>query len=376
VRNTAEVFAAAFLSIFGSAMLEPWFFRANSDYECLNVARSLALHHSFADPFNAAATGPTAHVAPLFPLLISPVHLLKVHPAFPLMILSGLLLACICAMLPRLSEDLFGVRGPGIWAAALGILGTEPAPQHDHLLGAALCVWACCLILEGRKTAPIVSGLAWLASPVNLIPTLILAHKYSKTKYRIAIVSVAMCVPWVIRGYVVMGSVFPIRDNFPLEFAVSNNECAKPTFNENFLSGCYATVHPNLSEAEAVRLREVGEVRYGKQRLSAALEWVRSNKERFVKLTLQRQLFYFFPPALEHPWAYATWLTTAVAILALAFRFVPLFSPLPLIALLTWMPYLVIQSELRFRDISLWAWCLMAGVLIDAMACRVTAPSD
>src|SRR5258707_8832469 len=41
--------------------------------ESLNLARSLASHGTFADPYHAMPTGYSAHLAPLYPLLLAAV---------------------------------------------------------------------------------------------------------------------------------------------------------------------------------------------------------------------------------------------------------------------------------------------------------------
>src|SRR5579872_1898513 len=91
-------------------------------YEALTLAKNLAYTGRFADPFSAGATGPTAHLAPLVPALLAILIRLLGYGVNFVLVTEGLMVAALAlqaALLPAISERLFGSRRPGIWAGAL-----------------------------------------------------------------------------------------------------------------------------------------------------------------------------------------------------------------------------------------------------------------
>src|SRR2546430_661959 len=91
--------------------------------ESVRIARSLAFHGTFADPFATMKTGVSAHIAPAYPFLYSLVlRLFGTHYTALLILWAGSL-ACLAlqlGLLPLLSHRLhFGIL-PGIIGAILG----------------------------------------------------------------------------------------------------------------------------------------------------------------------------------------------------------------------------------------------------------------
>jgi len=94
-------------------------------YEILNVARTLAETGTFGNPYTALPTGPTAHVAPIYPMFLALLIKLFGYATIFVVLTSGLVLVMhgLHAMLmPRVSALFFGHTGPGYWAAILSIL--------------------------------------------------------------------------------------------------------------------------------------------------------------------------------------------------------------------------------------------------------------
>jgi len=100
--------------------------------------------------------------------------------------------------------------------------------------------------------------------------------------------------PWILRNYVALGSVFWIRDNFGLEFHLSNMPGASALFDENMRGAPFRT-HPLSSPAERAKIASMGEVAYYHGRLLQGTAWVRAHPREFVRLTLQRVWFFWFP---------------------------------------------------------------------------------
>jgi len=99
-------------------------FEVSSGSEAVLVSRSLATHGTFADPFATMKTGPTAHVAPVYPFLYSLVLRAFGTGQAALQVAWACNVFCFSlqmGLLPLLSSRLqLGIL-PGIVAAFLGI---------------------------------------------------------------------------------------------------------------------------------------------------------------------------------------------------------------------------------------------------------------
>lgn len=335
--------------------------------ETLNAASSLALTGTLADPFRAGPTGPTAHVAPVFPAIAALLFLLPVPWPTSLFALAIVLAGLNAALLPKVSQSLFHDRRPGFYAGMLSAFCMPFIPQQDLLLSSFLCIWGCILILDRSTRSWIICGGACLCNPVSIIPLLIIAARTGKRMLLTTLAGAALiCLPWIARNYRELGGFIPVRDGFGLELAVSNNDCAAASLKENLLSGCLAQVHPDVSQAEIVRLHRYGERSYNQLRFREGMAWISGHPRRFAWLTFQRAKDYLFPSLQEGPWSIFIWPVTALVLLGIAFRAIPSFGPLQLCALGLWAPYVFIQSDIRYRALGLWAWLLLAGLVIHS----------
>src|SRR5947208_698948 len=94
-------------------------------YEPANVARSLAEHGSFANPFADVITGPTSHLAPAFPFFLSLLMRLFGYSlgfAFAAVVLAAMMHGLHSLLLLRVSKLFFGTAAPGFYAAVLTVL--------------------------------------------------------------------------------------------------------------------------------------------------------------------------------------------------------------------------------------------------------------
>jgi hypothetical protein len=351
--------------------LVPVTMKVQNGFETLNSARALALTGTLADPFAAGQTGPTAHVAPVFPLIAALLLRFPVPWQTSLFFLSMVLSGFNAALLPRISQSLFFDRRPGFYAGILSAFCVPALPQHDLLISLFLCLWGCALILEHSRCSWIVSGLAALCNPITFIPMLVFSAYSGRRAIFTTLAGVGLfCLPWIARNYLELGSPAPIRDNFGLELAVSNNDCALATLIGNIVSGCFERVHPNFSETEVTRLQSYGEIRYNQLRFRESIEWIKTHPGRFLRLTLGRLEDYLFPNVREDPRSLFTWPVTALVLLGFAAGRISLFGPLQFCALGVWLPYLLVQSDIRYRAMGMWAWLLLAGFLIHFRDCR------
>ncbi len=236
-------------------------------------------------------------------------------------------------------------------------------PQSDVILSCGLALAACCLLARGSKWSPVLSATAIISNPVCLLPLAMCCLTMSRRNWwSFTAITALICAPWIVRNWIELGVPSPIRDNFGLELSVANNDCAGPTFYDNIFSRCFQTSHPNYSHAELARLRSLGEAKYNSVKVHEAMTWIRSHFRRFASLTGQRLFYYLFPSPSQGPWAFGMWIVTALASLSFLVPATSTIRMLQISAFLSWLPYAAIQSDLRYRAVSLWCWLLLAGI--------------
>jgi hypothetical protein len=288
-------------------------------YESLEVACSLAQNGSFSDPFMFLKTGPTAHVAPLFPMMVSLlIKWLGDGPASMNAVqwIGTFVLAIQLALWPWFAEWLgMGFASGVIGAAGWVLVGFVHDPMWESLYVAFLIlVLMVCMhrILSGQVTTVFVSltsalwGILLLFNPVTLLPYLGLTlwmilsrHVRRAQKLAMILIPLAVISPWMARNYKVFHHLFFIRDNLGIELSITNNPCSTFSFRVNRWTSCYT--HPNESVAESQKVLAAGEYGYNQAKLREALAWIRSNPGRFTTLTRQRSLaFWFYTPSKNY----------------------------------------------------------------------------
>lgn len=387
---TILIFAASFLIYAVSPQGRPAFFDLQHGAEITRVALSLVQEGSFAHPYFALPTGPTAHPAPAYVLLFALVAKLFGIGWTGAMILWALnvgFLALQLALLPMLSNQLGLGVAPGVIAAAFGVI-VQPyrvLPEWESLFTGALLVVLCVLTLPHFK-APrdwqhsVLLGFLWgvaiLANPECVLLLFAWPHVAAMENSpellmrarRAMIVVVAsaalVCLPWFIRNYRQFHAVFFIRDNFGLELSTSNNPCARPTMLENFTTGCHDQTHPNANPAMAAEIAEEGEIRFNQDRLKQAKTWIASNPRTFASLTWRRFLKFWFPYLNGLCYAIPTGILTILSFAGLGLLYrnhrraaLLLSSTLFIYPLI----HYVLQFEARYRYPIFWATFLPAA---------------
>ncbi len=105
----------------------------------------LATTGEFRDPFGVA-TGPTAHVAPVYPALLAVMRRTLTSPAaflWAVIVLNAMMLGTLVALMPAVSGEIFGRRGPGIAAGFMVLASSRLMPQWEVAFAALLLVAAC-----------------------------------------------------------------------------------------------------------------------------------------------------------------------------------------------------------------------------------------
>jgi hypothetical protein len=364
-------------------------------FETVDVARSIAAGKGFANPFGALDTGPTAHVAPLLPLILAGV--LRVTgdtPAFTLvvMVLCVALHALHMVLLLPLSRLLLADFRPGVWAALYAsIVPTMPVfPQWEVIwsaTGAMLFCLATARLLRSQRPYWIkgaaggaLCGLLLLLNPAQLMlcgawmAYLWFRERIPLRQWTILAVSFVLAAavvlaPWTIRNERRFGALFLVRDNFGLELYSSNADCADARDYINGLNGCHERMQANLNAHEAELVRDMGEVNYNRSRLVIAKQWIHDHPARFAGLALRRCKEFWFPsPGEAGPYAYSVWVVTALSVAGLilmARRRNP--AVLVILAILALYPavYYLVQSAPRFRFPILWVSLLPAGLAMQ-----------
>ena len=367
--------------------------------ETVRVARSLAARGAFADPFAVMPTGPTAHLAPVYPFLYSLVLRLFGTGYAALRIAWTLNVACFAlqmSLLPVLSCRLRLGVFPGVLAAALGTCSLyAPIDSRWESFFAGTLLLLVYLTTEGalrdkRILTSVGAGASWglviLTNPVTVLlliawPLFFLfssdGSERRKSLQRVAVmISAALVIvsPWIVRNYARFGTFIFVRDNLGLELYTGNNDCAAPDLETNIRSGCHARTHPNPSVTVSAQLVAVGEVSFYRAKGREAIDWIATHRTAFLRLTLQRFRLFWFPGA-ERVWeSVLVWAITLLSVPGLFLiagknRYVA--CVLATAWILFPVIYYVVPFEPRYRYPIYWTSLLPAGYALAAVSQRL-----
>ena len=219
-----------------------------------NIAAAFAQGKGFCCVFRQP-TGPTAWVAPVYPLLIASVF--KIFGAFTILafytvvLLNCLFSSLVCLPLHTIAKR---VGGPSVAISAAWLWAFFPsgiiipyAWIWDTSLSALLAVSLLWLTLElpeiSNFRAYAAYGLLWgfalLTNPsLGAVLPFFLAWIFFRhpaapaLKFKLSTAALAVillcCLPWTLRNYVGFHRLIPIRSNFAYEFWSGNNEIFDP----------------------------------------------------------------------------------------------------------------------------------------------------
>jgi len=282
-----------------------------------NVAAALADGRGFCCLFRQA-TGPTAWLAPVYPLLLA--VLFKLFGTFTLASFYAAVslncafssLACIpvCYAGQRIGKPVAAALAAWIWAVfPSGIVMPFEwiwDTSLSALLGAAL-LWATLRIgdsISCREAS--LYGLLWgvslLTNPAlgSLLPFLwawiFYRHVASKTLRASPLllaagVMILVCTPWTLRNYVQFHRFIPLRSNFVYEFWSGNNEI----FDE------HSRATNRITRYEEVHLyRQEGETEFLHEKWLKAVNFVRTHPGLYLQLFGRRVIATWL--GTETPW--------------------------------------------------------------------------
>lgn len=290
--------------------------------ELERTAISLATTGVFGNPYKIP-TGPTAHVAPGYTLILAGIFRLLGTGTAGLItqtVVSAIVSSFLWSMMPVMANSLSVGKSVGVLAGlAGGLLPSRFLVESDGKWETPYTALALCLIVSlavrlwrkhdlSTKQA-IWHGFLWgvcllfVPALLDIFVAFLLAGLYfcrgaGVRRYLIfastEVLLAAICLaPWVIRNYYALGSPVITRTNLGLELRVSNNDEASPDQRINSINGDFDHFHPLFSTREALRVRRLGEVAYNYWAGAQARNWIRTHQKRFLELCLGRARCYW-----------------------------------------------------------------------------------
>ncbi|HVN21090.1 MAG TPA: hypothetical protein VMU05_20050 [Dongiaceae bacterium] len=308
--------------------------------EASHIAETLIAKRQYADPF-AVPTGPTAHLTPFYPVLLSGMKIIFGSGSTGGLAQSLFVIAAyslLYALYPRFASGFGFPVSAGILAGLLSALlpvkratevfrgWEEPyaAITLAFLLGFTLRCWQ---KRDERYRTALLLGASWglalyvsatLASILIGLLAVDIAYRRSWRGCRNALLVIlgaaVVIAPWIIRNRVALGGWTFMRTGLGQNLRCSNHD------------GVYASIelinaHSDLkqmyalnSAAESRNIRSMGELAYDRHQRELAFEWIRWHPGRFALLSAQRCLYFWGGPQ-EH--SFELLVTSAYTILGL-----------------------------------------------------------
>ena len=291
------------LSQFGPA----WFFSRGSEMDFL--ARALLHHHGLSSPFGSP-TGPTAIVAPGYPLLVAFIFysfgIDTWAAALVLMILHAVLNTATVYLIYRLARRFAGERAACLaamfWAYSLPLLWM-PTIFWETSLSCLLMISSLFLALGVRRQPPVrfwfvcgsLSSLAGLFNPALLpsLLTLMVMACFQTTSPPIRLRSLGMFSlglvlvfsPWPIRNARVLDACVLTRTTVGLELWMGNHAGST-----GFLE---TSLFPTYNPAELAQYRHAGEIAYTANKGQLARTFIQDHPGCFLALSAKRFLRFW-----------------------------------------------------------------------------------
>jgi hypothetical protein len=386
------VFVIAFAARFALVLLLPDF-DVPIRGEMERVAVSWASTGQLANPYSTP-TGPTAHVSPLYPIILGLIYKLfgtgtsghLVQAAFACMISAT---RCVLLLLMAV---LFGLEfRTGLIAAAFSVFyitafNTELRGSWEAPL-AGLFLMALTLLAMRFSNAPafrlrtavaygVFCGLGVLLSPTLAPPiaaflaaTVPLGRRdWKRFAVWLSVLSATaflVLVPWLIRNRRVMGSPV-LRSNFGLELSLAYNEHERA----GAIDSDITNLHPILNPTVSRHVAQVGEISFNRECERQAWSWIRKHPASAFRLFSEHVLYFWFPPATNVFLRVTLVIITVSSLLGL----LQLRSRNPRAALLIgllWLSfpliYYVTYWSSRYRYPIEWTLLLCSVVLLDSL---------
>jgi len=282
-----------------------------------NIAYALAHGKGLSNVFRTE-TGPTAWLAPVYPLLVAATFKLfgtfTARAFFACVALNILFSSAACVPIFFAGKKIGGL---GVGAGATWLWAVFPTAvmmpfewiwdTSLSALLAALTLWATLELAASERVLDwCVYGLLWsLALMTNpalgvLLPFLLgwvalRGRGESKVRWKRAALTVGVailcCVPWTIRNYVAFHRFIPVRSNLPFELWLGNNDI----FDEHARNGRRSITRTE----ETRRYAQLGETGYMAEKWELATSFMRAHPA--LELRLAGRKFVAFWMGTEAP---------------------------------------------------------------------------
>ena len=283
-----------------------WFFNQASEYGCL--AQSMLSGHGYASPF-CGSTGPSAFLAPGYPLLVATAFRLfgayspKAAAALiGMQILFGLLVVLIVMLLAKRLIGSTAANIAGVLCAispplvCLPILFWETSLSMLLLTGVILLALRC---VEHPDKSPWLGFGAYCALAMFVNPSLLLTlaavliwmtWQTGTSRLRGPVLAVvAWCLIfsiWPIRNAYRIYAFIPLRTNLGYELWQGNRPGSDGAFT--------VALHPNKNTEEYARYAKLGEAAYMREKSELAIAAIKADKPRFLRLSAERLAKFWF----------------------------------------------------------------------------------
>ena len=271
------------------------------------VANSLLTGHGFSSPFGGN-TGPTALIAPGYPLLVAGAFKLfgaySTTSALMIILAQVLLNLATIALMMYVANTIAGGRGALIaglfWACWPPLLWMptifwETSLSAFALLGMLSLAWR----LSTRPTRALwsvfglLSGLIVLTNMALLISLCAVYVWLGIKTFRTLKQSMALAMllflltfsAWPVRNAEVFHAFVPLRTTVGLELWMGNHDGASGYLEESMF--------PMYNSRELAQYQRDGELAYDHEKSIAAQEWIAAHPATFAKLTLLRVIRFW-----------------------------------------------------------------------------------
>lgn len=366
-------------------------------YETGAIARNIVTGHGFSSPFGGS-TGPTAWIAPLYPLMCAAVFkvfgLFTTASAIAIYELNSLFGALTCIPLYLMGKRTLG-RRIGLyagWVWAAGLLFTWwPTTWIWDMAASALLLT---LLLErtlaladspslrGWLCLGFLWGIAALTNPalISALPASLAWPAWRSRRAGLSwtrpLAAACLCFfltisPWLVRNRMVFGEWVFLRSNAGFEFALANY---------HFSNGMgWLGKHPSQNHFQWDEYARLGELGYVHAKTADAVKFVRQYPGEFARLTALRTWAFWYGTILEYgagvswdEWAY--WPLSLISIMGLitvVWRREPGSLLFAATLLLYPLPYYLTAPAVRYRHaieplLLLLSSYFVAGAMADA----------
>ncbi len=317
-----------------------------------NVAESFAQGRGLADPYGGPIlTGPTALYSPLYVAMKGMVFTLftrEIERVRAMIVLTSIFMGFICIFWILFGA---GLRIPypiALFCAVLqSVLLIQPwleikgATDNVPLALSGMCLVATFdrLMQKQLKTCNaalfgLIGGIATLlsASALAFVAGLVFAGlirafrggfliRYVRYCIIVGLVLLAVQIPWASRNYGALGRAVLLRDNLGLELWVANNPKAVALQDEDQKTGFVYAQHPYVTQSGFAEYARVGELAYFDRCYRKAISWIRDNPLHFLRLTIARIGYFWFPILSSTVLTGVRWIVSAGAFIGFAIAF-------------------------------------------------------